>query len=89
MDMTPWGTSFLNTLALLSALASKSDSELLSITIVEDIVEVTLEKGGSVFTMPLHINKLTEQNVVDALANISTLARMQHAGHIHANKTVH
>lgn len=89
MEMTPWGSAFLNTLALLKAISNKSGSELLSVTIVDDIVELTLSKGHSNFTMPLHIDKLTEDNVVDVLANISNLAQMEHAGSLISNKTVH
>lgn len=85
-----WGEGLMNTFALLIAINNKTGSELISMTVVEDIVEFSLEKGDSKYVMTLHIDKLSSENVMDVIANMTTLARMEHAAAAYPiNKRLH
>lgn len=90
MGINIWGEGLVNTLALLIAMNNKTGSELISMTVVDDIVEFTLEKGDSKYTMPLHVDKLHADNVMDVIANLISLARMEHAAAAYPiNKRMH
>ena len=89
MDMNNWAKALLDTIAIMSAMSNRSDSESISLVVVDDIVEFVLERGESKFIIPLSVNQLTERNVMDVIAHITTLASMEHAGSVHSNKTVH
>tara|TARA_Y100001956_G_scaffold82945_1_gene107121 strand:- start:4113 stop:4385 length:273 start_codon:yes stop_codon:yes gene_type:complete len=79
MEMNPWGASLLDIIALMNAMSNKSDSEMVSMIVVEDIVEFVFEKGDSKYVMPLDTAKLTTNNVMDVIAHMVKLARMEHA----------
>ncbi|CAL9984180.1 hypothetical protein VPHD260_0153 [Vibrio phage D260] len=79
MEMNPWGASILDAIALMNAMANKSDSEMVSMVVVDDIVEFVLEKGDSKYVMPLDAAQLTPTNTMDVLARMVELARMEHA----------
>lgn len=83
------GEELLNALILFSAMSKNSDSELITITVCENIVDITLAQGDSESMVSINLTKLTSQNAMQAMAEITTLAKMEHAGAKFSNKTLH
>lgn len=78
MSMGPMGEGVINTIAMLCAMASTSGSELVAFTVVGDELEIRCEKGDSIYNIIVSVHHLHKENILDVLANVTTLATMTH-----------
>ncbi len=78
MNVEKMGSGVIDAISMMCALASTTESDLISFTVVGMELEVRCEKGDSVYHITFDIPALNSINVIDVLANVATLAKMEH-----------
>lgn len=83
MNIEKMGSGVIDAVSMMCALANTTGSDLVSFTVVGTELEVRCVKGDSVYHITFDIHALNSVNVIDVLANVATLAKMEHYSKIY------
>ncbi|CAM0006231.1 hypothetical protein VPHD220_0158 [Vibrio phage D220] len=83
MNIATMGLGVIDAISMMCVLAKTTESDLISFTVVGTDLEVRCEKGNSIYHITFDIHALNAVNIIDVLANVATLAKLEHKSKVY------